>query len=289
MPQLRESFLAHISAQLHDEAAATDDLEQQLARVFQDAQTAWPRITVDQHEFVQYLAVRLPKDVPLDQALQQVHADQLYLACACTTGDERAAAAFQTVVSESIRAAVFRMGRAELVEEIAQQILTELLLESPNGSRGIAKYAGRSTLKAWVAVIAVRAARRQVAKMRREQLSDDELLFDRFSQSAEPELKNLKDIYQRQFKAAFQQAIGALSARDRNILRYELIDEMSVDQIARIYDVHRNTLFRWRSATRNTLLHETKTVLSRQLKVSAQEFDSIMRLIQSSLDAIQPL
>jgi RNA polymerase sigma-70 factor, ECF subfamily len=250
----------------------------------QAGQEAWPRITVTQHDFIRYLAERLADDVPVVQGLKQLHPDQLYLACACSGGDERAAAAFQTAVSEGIRAALFRMGRAELVEEISQQVLTELLLEGPNGPRGVTKYAGRSTLKAWVAVIAVRAAGRYVAKSRREQPTDDELLLDRLSQSVEAELKNLKDIYRPQFKEAFQGAVNTLSARDRNILRYELLDGMSAEQIARVYAVHRNTLLRWRSTIRNTLFHETKTTLSRELKVSAQEFDSIMRLVQSSLE-----
>jgi len=48
--------------------------------------------------------------------------------------------------------------------------------------------------------------------------------------------------------------------------------------------VHRATVARWIAKARETLLTETRTLLMKRLRVDQNEFESIMRLIQSRFD-----
>jgi len=61
---------------------------------------------------------------------------------------------------------------------------------------------------------------------------------------------------------AFEQAVRALSSRQRNLLRLQLIDGLSVDAISNVYNVHR----------------------VEKLNMSEQSFQSMVRLVESRLD-----
>jgi RNA polymerase sigma-70 factor (ECF subfamily) len=133
-------------------------------------------------------------------------------------------------------------------------------------------------------VTAVREAIDLLRKLKREQPLDDSALVELTSPDEDQELHYLKRLYREEFKAAFQQALAALSARERTILRYNLLDNLNIDQIGAIYNVHRATVARWIAKARETLLSETREILMQKLRVNEGEFESIMRLIQSHFD-----
>ena len=71
-----------------------DDLDGVLLDVLAAAQRAYPTIDLPSKVFVAYLRDRISADVPWPLALRQIHAADLYLACACARGDLHALAAF---------------------------------------------------------------------------------------------------------------------------------------------------------------------------------------------------
>src|SRR5687767_1036626 len=73
-------------------------LEAALRAFLTAARQPWPEPLVDEDELLRHVAERIP---PVDDpvvALQGLHAADLHLACACTRGEPRALAAFETRV-----------------------------------------------------------------------------------------------------------------------------------------------------------------------------------------------
>jgi RNA polymerase sigma-70 factor (ECF subfamily) len=83
------------------------------------------------------------------------------------------------------------------------------------------------------------------------------------------------------FERAFAEAVALLPARDRNLLRFHLIDRLGIDQIAAIYHVHRATAARRLACARGALVASTRARLRCQLAIDTTELASVMRLIES--------
>jgi len=279
-----QTLLEHLPVDRRAELAQLGDLEEELEKLLHTAKTAWPQLRVDDHMFIRYVADRLTTGLPAPAALRRIRADQLYLACACVAADEGAATAFRDAFSSRIKAVLARARLSDVEDDILQDVLTQLLVGRSDKGPDIREYAGRGDLGAWTAIIALRTARRHVQKSHRYRLTDDNLLFEMVVEHSDSELLQLKQLYREPVRAAFESALAALSARDRNILRYELLDGMSVVQIAEVYSVHKTTILRWRAAARNTLFHGIRNILGKELKVHASELESIIRLVQSSLE-----
>jgi RNA polymerase sigma-70 factor (ECF subfamily) len=87
------------------------------------------------------------------------------------------------------------------------------------------------------------------------------------------------------FKAALQAALAGLGAKERNLLRMHLLHGLSIDEIGRAYQVHRATAARWLATTREALHRETRRLLRARLGLTDPEFDSVLRAVESQLDA----
>jgi len=98
-------------------------------------------------------------------------------------------------------------------------------------------------------------------------------------------LAELKAEYRTEFATALREAIGELSAEDRTLLRQQIVDELSIDEIGAAFGVHRATAARWLQRARGALVTHTRGRLAARLKVSVEEVDSVIRLVQSQLDA----
>ena len=112
---------------------------------------------------------------------------------------------------------------------------------------------------------------------------ESELLAAR-SPGDDPELAYLKSLYGEAFRAAFLVAVDALETRDKNVLRQHFIDNLTIDDLATLYRVHRATAARWITTARKNLLTATRREFSRQADVGALECESVLRLLQSRLD-----
>lgn len=277
-------FLGGLAPALRERMSSLSHLEGVLRDILESARAAWPEIELDPEDFLPYLAERLPADSEAERALLEIRAGDLYLACACVRGNDRAMAAFETHHFPEIHAALLRRDPSGQLEDIKQTLYQKLFLGDEEHTPKIGQYAGRGDLRSWVCVTAVREAIDLLRKAKREQPLDDSALVDLTSADEDQELHYLKRLYREQFKAAFEQALGTLSARERTILRYNLLDGLNIDQIGAIYNVHRATIARWIAAAREKLLAGTRAILMQRLRVDQGEFESIMRLIQSHFD-----
>jgi RNA polymerase sigma-70 factor (ECF subfamily) len=72
--------------------------------------------------------------------------------------------------------------------------------------------------------------------------------------------------------------------RDKNVLRYVVLDGLTGEEVARIHRVDRSTISRWLAKARQRLLQGTRRRLIARLRIDRQRFDSLMGLIASRLD-----
>lgn len=280
------NVLAHAFLSAKEMPASTGAEEVQLDRTLvtlcEQAERRFPGAALDRASFVRWLSERCSRD-----ELLQVRADDLWLACASAAGD---AVAIRTLMSSYIAPLADTLGRAGISEsaraEVLQQLLTDLVVAAPPAQPMIAGYRGQGDLGAWLRVIALRSARRQKGRDAR----DAELPHATPEASAlgDAELAYLKQKYTREYKAAIEAAFATLARRDRNLLRFSLVDQLSIDQLGAIYHQHRSTVARSLQRIRRELVEQTRATLEARLGVAQAELDSIAKLVESQLDLTLP-
>ena len=218
-----------------------------------------------------------------DDQLEPARVEDLELAAACAAGDEAAIARFEATYFGEIDACAARLRIPHELAAEARANLRKLLFVGPPPAT--ASYAGRGDLRGWVRVIATRELIRLAKAARREVPVDDDLLVETLAPAADPELAYMRELYRAAFRSAFQTALAALSPRDRNLLRMNLVDDLSIDQIGAVYGVHRATAARWLTAIRDQIASATRKALAQQAGIQADEITSILRLVRSRLDA----
>ncbi len=259
-------------------------LEAALRDAFERARASWPRVSLPAERFGAWLGARAPADLPADEALQQLRADPLYLACACAQGMREALASFDEAFLSRVPAwvAQFALGR-DGVEE-SKQILREKLFVGARGAAKIAQYNGRGALESWLRVAAVRTALNVLAARKPPTGASDEvqgvaegvLQYDL-------ELDYIKARYRGDFATAFREALAALPKRDRALLRFHYLERLTPARIGTIYHVHRTTAARWIAEAQRGLLEATRNRLMARLGISRAECDSLVRAVRSRL------
>ncbi len=173
------------------------------------------------------------------------------------------------------------------MDECIQRVLTRLLLARSDEPAKILQYSGRGPLGKWLQVSLTREALSQLRKHRSES-SEDSLLSAVVQEGDGQELAYLKRTYRQAFKEAFQQAFSELEAKERTLLRHQVVDGLSIDALGAMHKVHRATAARWLGKIREQLLARTRALLMAQIQVDKGEFEIIMRLIQSNLEVSLP-
>jgi RNA polymerase sigma-70 factor (ECF subfamily) len=251
----------------------SDSLGESIARM----RAAWPALEVDDAQLRQFLAERAPLD---DLCL-----DDLYLACACVLGHPAAIRQFEAKFAGDLDAVLRQMRVGEpLRDEIRQQVRDKVLVPRGDAPPKIADYSGRGPLANWLRAVATRAALDLLRKNARAPASDSELLDTVPAAIEDPEARALRQRYAPEFAAAFREALAALPARDRLLLKRHFIDELSTDELGRLHRVHRVTVLRWLTAALDTLTTHAQGLLLTRLKLPRSEYESIVRLVRSQLD-----
>jgi RNA polymerase sigma-70 factor (ECF subfamily) len=247
------------------------------------ARAAWPEVRIDAEQLVGFIAQRLT-GADLAAALATAPAADLVLAAACAAQEPTAHAAFDAVLSEVDAAGASTRSPRDLVDDVKQLIRVQLLVARDGKPPGITGYRGKGPLRGWVRITATRELIRHQRKRARETPSDrplDEALGD----ASDPLLSELKAEYRTEFATALREAITELGAEDRTLLRQQIVDQLSIDEIGAAFGVHRATAARWLQRARGALVAATRGRLAVRLKVSVDEIDSVIRLVQSQLDA----
>lgn len=275
-------FLSALSEPLRERFARLTNLDELLAQAASAAHTAWPGIELEQARFLSYLAQRVPPGDDADKALTGLAAADLYIACACAAGSQRAITALESRYFREIDHALGRLNaNASLIDDVKQRVRQQLFVgEAP----GIANYSGSGQLRRWIRVIAVRALHRLRGSDRNEVAVENHVIDALPDSAADPELLHLKQHYRAAFRAAFASAMTTLSSEDRVLLRQHFVDGLNIDELAALHQVHRATAARWLAQAREKIAAQTRKLLLDQIKTPKADFDSILRLVQSQLD-----
>lgn len=280
MDELGVAFSFRLPAGL----AAADDgtLDTELASLVARARSEAPGVELDPVAFVGYLAERVTFDIHGRPMLRSIHAGDLWIAFGCVSQSPQAMAAFETRYAPEVRNALRRSFDPGLAEQAELRLMDKLMFVADDDGSRLASYAGRGALTPWLRAAAVRTA---IDLMRaRREVPADPTTFEDISGAVDPLLASLKQRYRDEFRVAFGEAAAQLTDRDRTLLRYRFLDDLSIDEIGALYRVHRATVARWIAAVRETLFEATRARLETQLAISESEVDSVLRLIDSQLD-----
>lgn len=277
-----DQLLSYLSISL----SWSEALEEQIAQLLQNARDAWPKINLSTETFIAYLAPRILTEDDLAQTLSQIHLTDLYWACGLVQNDPAALAAFHEQISPLVQKALRRQNiGAEQIEDFSNNLFIKLFFLGPQGQLPkIVLYNGRGELGAWISVVATREAIDWQRRTKKEQPLDDQKIADLTYPEDDLELRYLKVLYRHEFAQAFTAAFAQLSERERVLLRQSLLDGLTIDQLAPLYQTHRSTVARWLSSAREKLLKTTKDELANRLNIDPAETESIMRLIQSRFE-----
>jgi RNA polymerase sigma-70 factor (ECF subfamily) len=269
-----------------DEAQAATEA---LGKLLETARAAHGHLGIDDGRFLAHLAGHIPA-APDEwvAALGRIHAADLYIAFACAEQIPGALAAFEALCGAALDGALSGQATAAFADDAKQLVRERLFIvgdPEKGGQARILSYAGRGPLAAWVAVSAQRTAlslrRHEVSEQARYRAAAPEELS---SASVHPELSYLKRMYRGAFVEAFEAAFGAITNRERTLLRLHLVSRLRLEQIAPMFQVNISTVSRWLGGARESLLAQTRQGLSRRLHLAPGEFDSLARLLQSQID-----
>jgi RNA polymerase sigma-70 factor, ECF subfamily len=289
---LYASFVADLGEPVRAQLAADEEaVTAALVAQWQAAVAAWPGIAVAPERFARELARRIGGPGALDSAQATLAAvtaargGDIYLAIACCDGDGAALLRLDEIIGRELRHAAAKLTASpDQVAELHADLRRILLVEDDGRRAALREYAGRGDLRGYLRVTATRALIRAINRGRREIAIDDAEFFDRVLPGDDPELSILRSQYRETVDAALKSALAGLDTRARALLRYQLIDGWSIDQVGRLYGVHRATAARWIADAREALGAAVRAELASRLRIAPDEVDSIVRLVQSRVD-----
>jgi RNA polymerase sigma-70 factor (ECF subfamily) len=254
-----------------------------IARIASAGHTAWPSVPLADDAIATRLVARLAADPEMH--LEELRDGDLYLAFALESGDPAAVRAFETSLVPQIDVALRRLRLAGGTADEVKQALRVELLAGPEAKIG--DYAGRGDLAAWLRISATRKAFKLVKRADREETLD-EILLDHWpgagSGASNPERKHMRTTYTAQLKTAIREAFAALEVRQRNLLRQHILDELTIDDLAKLYRVHRATCARWLADARADLGKQTRKRLVAALGTPSDELESVLRFLDSDIE-----
>jgi RNA polymerase sigma-70 factor (ECF subfamily) len=148
--------------QARPELALPDTFGTMLDARVASARAAWRDVPLDPERFAVHLATRLEAPV---RSLDQLHVEDLYLACGCLDELPPALAAFDRACTAGLDLAISAAGiEAHVVPTVRRQVRDRLLLRFGALPPKLASYAGKGSLGSWVRIFAMREAQRLAAQ-----------------------------------------------------------------------------------------------------------------------------
>ncbi len=266
-------------------AAERDAIGAALDRLVAAARAAWPDLAASGEGFARHLASHLPAGQPAGAWLDSIRAADGWLAFACLSGVDGAVATFEATFAATIAQALAtqRLGDAQAAD-VAQAVREKLFVAPPGVTAKIGDYAGRGALGGWLRAVVVRAAvdhlRREARRCRAAATSAPP------GPSPTPRWVISSTATARSsMRRASRDALVALGAPERNLLRLHFVDGLSLEQVADLLHVHRATAARRLAAARAAIFGEMRRRIQEQLAIDDDEFHSLAGLVQSQLDA----
>jgi RNA polymerase sigma-70 factor (ECF subfamily) len=261
-----------------------DTLEAALGALVTQARAAHPGIDVGAADFVAHVASRLPHGRPALEALAELRIDDLYLACACALGHHDAITRAVTLHFDRAEGALARIrGENALAEDALQRVREALFVGTEKRPPKIAEYGGRGELSKWIRTIAMRMAMDMLAPSKEVAVSNEKIVSFQLP-TDDPQLELMKREYGASFKRALADAVTKLPDDLRRELGSYYLDGRGLEEMAAEQGVVPSTISRRLAKARQVLWEETRKTLLSQLRVSDDDLDSILRMLETRLE-----
>ncbi len=192
------------------------------------------------------------------------HAADLYLACACHSGNSTAQARLHALLRPLVESILARFGRrAPEVDDIQALLMERLLVARGEAAPRISLYNGAHPLGAWARVIALRLTLDKLPRAFREQPIEDAILENLHAVEGNPELLVLQARDGALVRLVVEAACRALDRRSRRVLRHALVERLTVDEIGLLYQLHRSSAARAVRRAMETLVGNARAELER--------------------------
>ena len=245
-----------------------------LERAYAAAREAWPQLEVTAERFARAVGTSEP---------ETLCASDLYLACALADGHPRAAALFEPLLTKTSPVLASMRLDATAQDEVRQRLRERLLV-----GKAIARFSGRGSLARFLKAAATREAigwlREQAARHKGPTAEGDEELEALADRAVDPERRAVQKEHGALFKTAFAAAVATLDARERTLLRQQLLDGLTIDELAPLHRVHRATAARWLAAIREKILRATELELAERAGIRGESLHSLVAVVRSRLD-----
>ncbi|MCP4448971.1 MAG: sigma-70 family RNA polymerase sigma factor [Myxococcales bacterium] len=261
-----------------------EDILTVLNSLYEESVLHWTGFSVDREFFVAHAQRCIAGSADPLEAVRRLRAAELYLACACAEGESVAIRQLVDSIINNVNLARVSSSQS-FSAEVRQRVAEKLLVASPNKGPCILKYVGRGSLASWVQVTAIRTA----IELRRQHHRERQLTTADVAQlgaTDQVEIEYLKGQHQKEFRRALEDAFATLSDRQRSLLRMNVVDQLNIAEIGKLYQVHRATVARWLATARESLFTETRKHLEIHLgkTLSPAEFESFLDLVLSRID-----
>ena len=245
-----------------------------LADAIAEARRAWPRVDVDASQFAAFLASKAIADPS--------RISDLFIAFAAVTHHAEAARSLEEAFGPQLRKALsgLRLTPAQ-VDDALQSAWRDLLAgETPR----IAQFDGTGDLCAWLRVIVTRIGLRALKKSKRESPGDTEAGDIAEGAVDDPELMLMKAKYRAHFHEAVKVAIEGMPPAEAMLLRQHFVDGLAIDQLGKLYGIHRATAARRLASAREGLVVAIRAEFKAISRLEDSECESVLRLVRSNLD-----
>lgn len=203
------------------------------------------------------------------------------LVAKCVEGDAASLRTFERDYVSQLRSTISRIDKDDaFIDEVLQHLRTRLLM----GEKRLATFAGQAPLISWLRAVAVRTALNVRRATPKYEITDDDALELVSAAGPEPELLVLRQRHGAQFRDAFRTALKELTARERNVLRLQALDGLTLEQVGKLHDVNKSTVSRWLTHVHETLARRTRDLLGERLALDSAQLDSLMRAMRSNLE-----
>ena len=227
---------------------------------------AHPDLHVDAEAFIEFLATRT--------GLDDNYVGDLYLACAVTLGVPGAVSRFEDLCVSQIPRALVRIDRSPIfIAEIQQRVRDKLVVGGADGRPRIGEYAARGSLAAFVRIAAIREALMDKRTTARQRLDFEE---PEAIANGDVTLELMRREHREAFQSALRIALATLDRNERSALRLSYLDNLSIDEIGRLFNVHRATAARWIARAQVRVRDKTRAVLQRRLQLTDSEAESLV-------------
>lgn len=214
--------------------------------------------------------------------LDSLFLEDLYLSCQCSVGSSEAITILESTYFRSLDSLRSRSGVGLDRGDFWQHMSERLLVGSPPK---IATYRGRGPLGRWLRVSVTRALiDLGRARGQREIVDDQDLVGNMADLVDGPEMALIKSQHNTDIRSLFQESIGGLTPRQRNLFRLRYIRGLSMDEIARIHGLHRVSASRALSTARAALRQKLREGLRESGLEPSAALEETLALIDSQID-----